>query len=504
MTALGRFERGVIVAAAVAVVTIAIGVLVLGAPVAWLLLGLSGALATAALIIQLRHERFFEPMTVIAAVALLSFAIRPLQLFLNVEDLLSWYPAESLQENTLNLDKSETALFVTQKLEGPLEPALTRAIGAVALFLVFVSVGYYLGVGRGIRDRVSRVGSTIERINVRAVVAMCLAIGILGQVVVLVQVGGPAEAFEGQLDSKVLEAGSPVINHFLWGFGFVGVLCWAVWHRPRTAVERAAFAAATLEVAAFSALAGSRTRVFLLLFMLAIVSHYLWRPWRLRVVLGGIVLLFLLGAVLLGVRDATYDQPVDEALKSAPKYVANPRGILNDMTEFDTLFMATSVIPTARDYGYGQGILDAFRSYIPGPLDPNKPESGDQEFRKYVWGDTLNGGRPYTVLGDFYNDFGLPGVVVGAVMFGWAARVLLALIAGPRQLPGWEYRVALYAIGLAILYMSLATTYTIAMGFVLELVIPFLLAVHLLGPLGERMGGAFDVLAGRSKRRTAV
>ena len=32
------------------------------------------------------------------------------------------------------------------------------------------------------------------------------------------------------------------------------------------------------------------------------------------------------------------------------------------MSEVDTLFMATSLIPSQREYGYGTGILDAVRS----------------------------------------------------------------------------------------------------------------------------------------------
>ena len=123
---------------------------------------------------------------------------------------------------------------------------------------------------------------------------------------------------------------------------------------------------------------------------------------------------------LLGVRQATTDKPIGEALSSAPKYVLDPRGVLNDMTEFDGIFTATTVIGSPHEYRspapfqYGKGILAAFHSYVPARIDPDKPDSGDVEFRKLVWGAEQAAGRPYTVIGDFWNDFGFSGVVVGS------------------------------------------------------------------------------------------
>jgi oligosaccharide repeat unit polymerase len=282
-----------------------------------------------------------------------------------------------------------------------------------------------------------------------------------------------------------------VVNHFLLGFGTIGVLCWAAWFRPETRLERAAFAAAVFELAVFWAAAGSRTRVLLLLFMLALTTHYLWRQWSRRAVIGAIVACVILGSALLSIRQATYDETVVGAILEAPEYVVDPSGILNDMTEFDILFTATSVIPSQRDYAYGGGIVDAVKSYLPGPIVGNKPESTDQEFRDFVWQDTQEGGRPYTIVGDFYNDFGFPGIAVGSVLFGILGRLLLALLRGPEGAPGRRYRVAVYGIGASIFYMALATAYTLPVGYVIEFALPFFIAIHLFGPAGNRLGGVF-------------
>ena len=220
-------------AATAAVLGVAVAVIASGAPVAWLLLGVNGAIATALLVRAFWQRRYFEPLTIVAGFALVSFAIRPLQLFLSTDELASWYPTTDVDQAALTLEQSETAQFVTSKLEGALEPALTRTAAAVTLFLVLFLAGWMLPVARGLRERLSRVGTSVAGLNVRAMVGLSLAAGLAGQILVLALAGGPTEAFEGQLESKVLDTGSPVITHFLMGFSTVGVLCWALWHRPK-------------------------------------------------------------------------------------------------------------------------------------------------------------------------------------------------------------------------------------------------------------------------------
>jgi hypothetical protein len=467
--------------AAVAGVVVAMS----GAPVAWLMLAITGFSSMAVVVRAVLQRRYFEPLTIVAAVTFISFAIRPLQLFLGAKDLQSWVPG-SLDDVALKLDHSELALFVTGKLDGPLEPALARTIAAVTLFFLLFLAGYALPIGRRLRERIARVGPAVRLDDVRSVVFGCFAVGLAAQALAVALAGGPSAAFDGQLDAKVLNAGSPLVMHFLLGFWTIGLLIWAVWDRPVSRRARLAFLAATLEVLTFWAFAGSRTRVFLPLLMIAVVSHELWRPWARRAVVTGVVACVALGGALLSVRQATADDPLPRALLQAPQYVVNPEGLLNDFTEFDDLFYATSAIPKRRDYAYGKGMVDALASYVPGALLADKPESTDQEFRRFIWGDAQEGGRPYTIVGDFYNDFGFPGIAVGAFLFGIAGRLLLSLLRGPAGWPGRRYRVALYAVGATIFYMALATAYTLPLGFVLEYALPLLVAVFVFGRLSGR------------------
>jgi len=486
----GGFERIVVLLAGIALAVIAVIVWVGPAPIAWLLLGFCGVVSLAALAVQVRRERFFEPLTVIAAFTLLSFAARALQLFVNADDLLSFYAPANANDEYLRLETTETARFVTENLKEPLEPALTRAVGAVATFVALVVVGYLVAWGPRLGKRLARVGRGISApTNLQAVVLVCLGIAAVGQVALLVKVGGPADALDNSLKHTVLRAG--LAEHFLIGFGVVGLLIWAAWSPPRSTLGRLALGLTTLEICLFFAIAGSRTRVLLVLGMLAIVIHYLWRRWRPLEVALAVAMVVIFASALLGVRQATFDKPTGEALKSAPNFIVEPQTVLNDLNEFDYLFEATAVIGSPREYRnpadfqYGNGFWQAVHPFVPGFIDPDKPESRDQEFRKILWGNTQGEGRPYTIIGDFWNDFGFAGVVVGAFLFGLFSRAMLGLVSadGPRH--GREYRVILYAMGLTLVYVAVSTTYSVTIGFLVVFGLPLLLTVYAIRPATE-------------------
>ena len=118
---------------------------------------------------------------------------------------------------------------------------------------------------------------------------------------------------------------------------------------------------------------------------------------------------------------------------------------------------------------------------MPSSLYADKPDVGDMEFRRVVWGDDYGAGRPPTAAGDFFIDFGLPGVAVGALLIGIAARALIGLIGGGSD--GRRYRVTLFAILTFVLYEFVEGTFSIALGFAITMLIPLLITVHGLGRL---------------------
>jgi oligosaccharide repeat unit polymerase len=468
-----------------------------GLPVAWVLLGATGVLSLLVLAYGVRERRFLEPLPLVAAVVAIAFVIRPLDLFLNYEDLLSYQiPTGPHVDILLSLENQEVSRFATEKLRGPLEPALTRAVGACALFMALVIVGYYSPVGRMLARRFSRAGRSDSRMNVRAAVAACLVIGLVGQLAILVRVGGVSESANTILEQRTLTAGGAIL-YIVAGFAVAGLLIWAAWHKPTTRLEWAAFTAVLVEICAFHFIAGSRLRLFTVLFVLAVTIHFLWRRWRLRELAVGVALFLVLASAYLGVREATFDRSFAESLKFAPKYVADPRGLLNDITEFDILFVATNAIGDTLPHKHGGWFVDAWHSYVPGSIDANKPESADIVFRKAIWGKFYRGGRPPTVIGDFYYDFGWAGIAVGSLLFGVLARGILGLLEPSGE--SRRYRAVLYAIAMLVLLVLLTNTYSIALGFMLTLGVPFVVGVYLFGRLPERPLGRLGRPAGAKR-----
>lgn len=476
----------VVPAAAACIVVVAIVVLATGASPAWLLLGVTATLAAAVLAPALREGRYFEPMTVIAAFVLIYFCGRALQLFIQHEDLYSFFGATSAVDSLLRMDNQEIARFVTEKLGEPLDPAMTRAMGACAVFMAAIIVGYYVPLGRRLGSRLGHIGARTAGLDVRLVVPVCLLLGLVGQVAILAKTGGLGAAANDLQNQRTGRAG--YMLYILASFAPVGVVIWLAWKRPVSRAQWIVFALLVAEICAFSVLTGSRSRVLLLLFLLAVTWHYLLRRWRLRELVVAVVVFVAFSSAVLGVRQGTAHETLGEALRSAPSYLVDPRGILNDNTQFDQLFIATSSLGHGLEYQHGRWLLDGIRSNVPAAIDPGKPEAGDIVFRKAIWGNELGAGRPITIVGDFYYDFGFAGIAVGSLLLGLLARVLLGLLGSLRS-AGVEYRVSLYAIGLLILYEALVGTYSLAFSFAIALLVPYLVAVHGIGRVPDLLRG---------------
>ena len=114
------------------------------------------------------------------------------------------------------------------------------------------------------------------------------------------------------------------------------------------------------------------------------------------------------------------------------------------------------------------------RSGLPGPVQAG---AGRHRLPKANLGNELKAGPPITLVGDFFYDFGLLGVAIGSLLFGMAVRGLLGLVAR-LETAGREYRAALYAIGLLIIYELLVGTYSIGFSFAIALLVPFFFATQ--------------------------
>ena len=366
-------------------------VLFAGLPVAWLLLAVCAAATLPVLVWAVWERRYFEPLPVIAAACFLLFVLRPLQLFTNATDLVSYLHSTSTLDRLLHVENQEVSAWATVKLRAPLEPALTRAIGACALFLVVFLVGYCLGFGERAARWLSVRGRERPRIDVRLAVGASLAIAVAAEIVVVARAGGPVESIKTAADQT---AGGSLLLNVLTGFAVAALLIWPAWHRPTSRVEWTGFALCGLQLLGYALIVGSRARIILPLLMLAVVIHYRWRPWRLRELLAAFVALVVLAGLALAIREGAKRESLGETLSNAPSYAVNFRAVLSDSNVFDHVLYATYLRPESLPYKHGQVLLDAFRSYVPGFVDPHKPPGGDIVFRKGGLGHRVRGRSP--------------------------------------------------------------------------------------------------------------
>jgi oligosaccharide repeat unit polymerase len=448
-----------------------------GVPAPWVLLGVCAVATIPVAVWGVVQGRFLEPLPLLAAACALLFVLRPLQLMLEWRDLYSYFsPADPIQRLVL-LEGQEVARFVQERIEEPLENAMTRSLGACALFLVLLLVGYRLPLGAWLARRLETVRRSPIELNTRAAVALSLGLGLLAQAAIIARAGGPSASLKGTSDQVALTDSFALF--FMAGFAVAGMIVWACWHAPHTRREWVAFVGAFVAVAAFAILAGSRGRVFFLIVALVVIVHYLWRPWRRReLAVCALVLLAFLSSYLV-FRESVDGESIGGAAGKAATHTLDPQVVLNDITSFDHVLYATSIFGRSRPHENGQFLVDGFRSYVPSAIDANKPDGGDIAFRKIVWGNDFGAGRPPTAVGDLYIDFGFAGVAVGAMLIGVLARGLGGLLRGPPA--GRRYRVAAYAMLLVVLYELVVDTFSLALGYVLTVTLPFLIAVHVFG-----------------------
>jgi oligosaccharide repeat unit polymerase len=451
----------------------------LSAPVAWLWLAICAGATVPVVVWFAARGRLFEPLPLFAAISAVMFVARPLQLILEWRDLYSHFFARDPVNSLVLLETQEVALFVGQRLDGSLETAIARALGACALFLVCLLVGYRFLGGAQLARRLVGLGRRTAPRSVSVVVAISLAIGLAAQVAVIAKAGGPGASLESASEQKALS--ESFVLFLLSGFSYAALAIWVAWRPPRSRLEWAALLLSLTAVCAFAGISGSRSRVFIALIALGLIVHHLHRRWRPREVVLAIVVLLGFGSFFVVFRQVAHQRSLSEARQAATEHVLDARVIANDISYFDDVLYATTIYGETRPHRHGGFLLDSVRSYIPRRIDSGKPEGGDIVFRKVVWKNQFLAGRPPTAVGDLFIDFGLPGVALGALLFGLAARALIGLLDGGAL--GREYRVALYAILLIVLYEWLVGTLSIAVGFVLTLLLPFLVAVHGFGRL---------------------
>ena len=397
---------------------------------------------------------------------LTSFCIRPLYIWSNRTQLQFHEFPKNAKAQLENLTSLELANFVTNRFAGDLEGPMTVALGLGGAFLVC----FVIGLAVGYRATSSRMPRLLEgrpaAHRLAFVVALLLIVGFGTQLAGQVGVGG-ALLSPGSFEAAVLIRSA-----------VVGLLLWAA-YGPLRGRWGLVFSAVTLAFVLLRATGGSRTEALLPLLAILIVIHLARRPFRAREVGAFIVIGLMVTNTVLTARVVATREPGASAILAGLKSSTSPSVALGDNSLFDDVVLLTATVPEQIPFQHGGRLLAGVASSVPSIFYPGKPEQNEITFRRLVWGELYEGGRPYTHIGEFWFDFGWPGVLIGSVLVGVLVARLRAL--GRPLARGVDPGAAVIAgILVPLFYLVIDGTYTILLSGLITYAVPLLLATFAL------------------------
>ncbi len=440
-----------------------------------------GGILAAPIVARVLQRRFdpFEPIVLFVLAYGVMFVVRP---------------AAMLAEHHLAYDGPRTSNDVSGTFSKALVLALVGAVAFVAAYET--SMGRRLASGwRGLGD-----------LGTRRVVAIALVtggVGVASFVAFLISSSGFSSVsliFRGR--NPELSQDVARTTFYLW-FSFF-LLVPATLILVAVGLERRRKILLLVGLA-FGALFLLRTvplgaRIALLpLLGGAFVFYYLRRSKRPSVVvLAALALIALVGSAFLsdlrgrGTRGESVAQTVVRATR--PHRIVAPLVSGPDSDMAPALAMALTQIPKKFHYTYGRTIFgDLVSRPIPRALWGDKPELPREKLIASLWPiESKKGGinSEFSVLLYFFWDFGIPGVVVGMLLFGVGARTLFEYFRNYRHSAATQL---LYSLALWFVVIGLRNSPVDTFVQLVFVVFPAWLAVR----LSERRGVRFAAAVSR-------
>jgi hypothetical protein len=440
-----------------------------------------GVVVAAPIAARVLRRRFdpFEPIVLFALAYGAMFVVRP---------------AAMLTDHHLAYDGPRTSTDVSGTFSKMLVLALVGAVAFVAAYET--SVGRRLASGwRGLGDlatpRVVAVALVIGGVGVASFVAFLASSSGLSSLSLI---------FRGRTEE--LSKDVTGTTFYLWYSFFLLVPATLVLvaigiERRRKLLLLAGFAFGALFLLRTIPL-GARIALLPLLGG-AFVFFYLRRSRRPSVVvLAVLALVALVGSAFLsdlrgrGTRGESVAQTVVRATR--PHRIVAPLVSGPDTEMAPVLAAALAQIPSKLHYTYGRTILgDLVARPIPRALWSDKPEPPRDKLIRSLWPvERKKGGinPEFSVLLYFFWDFGIPGVVVGMLLFGVGARALFEYFRNYRHSTAAQL---LYSLALWFVVIGLRNSPVDTFVQLVFVVFPAWLAVR----LSERRGVRFAAAVSR-------
>ena len=347
-----------------------------------------------------------SPLAVAALAWLATFVLRPLELYFDPIDTIGMLLGLGFRLSDL-----------------------TRAAAIAALGCATWSLGYLVGLAvarSGRRPQLSRPTFPISG----AAAVVTIGLGVLLAGALFVRQGGPSAIIHapGSLHSSQGSSAYGQLGIWLLQGTALYALAAVLQNGSRTA-RRVLIISAPLGFLSPLAIASRGLAVFLLFGALVIYLRFRTPRWRTVAVATAAAVALGIGLEFSAVV-RTYSQSTS-AISAIRLAAHTPVGSLQtaDLSTFDDLLAMQQLVPESIGWLDGRSLAQIPAALVPRAVWSGKPQSLDVQVTDYLApGGTA--GSPIAMQGEFYWNFGLIGVAIGALilgaLFGASMKLLLS------------------------------------------------------------------------------
>lgn len=334
------------------------------------------------------------------------------------------------------------ALFVLDfYLFRPMSPE--RGVLILGLFSVLVAaffIGYQMSLGQTVADLLPDFERSRRRMPWIWLETAIVGAGLLGCLAYISLQGGVGKMVNtgaGQSQST----GKPIFQlayHVLLAGTFL--MAWRLNSREgaRRATWTPLIALILAEVIFFGVISGARKWLFYMFF--GLLCMRLLRNGVRSIPRMRIAVLFAVLIVFFSFWGTVRSHSLTEIVsgrRSEPRAAARIpwyMGYFKSVAEpFEVASLVVDIYPAQRPYEYGRTVLVTVFGFIPRSVWPEKPVGIGKTMTRYTDGylfqETTGHSLAITLLGDFYANLGVVGVVVGGLFFGIVCRTFAAYAA---------------------------------------------------------------------------
>lgn len=308
-------------------------------------------------------------------------------------------------------------------------PLFPRGMLYLAIGLVSLLAGYYSAMGRGLGRTFRKPGVMRESAVYYAWIAGAVGLVCFGLYIKVAKVSwiyflslGQAASGEGNIFTGADD--NPAFGYLMGGIDFLPAVL-LIWYAATRTGRKWNIAGYVLLLIVYTTI-GFRFRI-LILALAPVIYYYLKRNRRPQLIL--LVVPAIAGSMLIGVigeQRAHFRTGTQVDLEAINVEDARMT-FQNDLSIYQPFLAVVDAFPRDHDYTYGSSFAYVLVHPIPRVLWKNKPEPPIYEIIRGAFGGDnvfLQIGVAYPNIGEYYANFGLPGIVIGMMLFGVGLRAL--------------------------------------------------------------------------------